>query len=251
MNTDLFGLKHVLLIGLCTVFITLSVVMLKKKRVKLDTVYRLLLTVGVVSETIKVMTYIVINEDQYFGYLPKTDLPFHLCSIQIIFTLILNLTKNHKLKRILLAFMLPTCLVGGIAAILLPTDSARTISMITIQYFLYHSAIIIFALYLYLTDEIKFEFRDYTTALLCLFAMAFIAIYLNSWIYDGNANEIGNTSINFMYVVSPPISGLPYLNKDHGWLIYFVHYAFLSVFAISLCYIKPVINQIKVCFKRA
>ncbi len=251
MNTDIFGLKHVLLLLACTVFIVLSLMILKKKNVKLETVFKLLLIVGIVSETIKVLTYIVVNEDKYFGYLPKTDLPFHLCSIQIIFTLILNLIKNKEIKRTLLAFMLPTCLIGGIAALLLPTSSARTMWMITIQYFLYHSAIIIFAIYLYLTDEIKFEFKDYKKALLCLFAMAFIAIYLNSWIYDGNESEVGNTAINFMYVVSPPMNGLPYLNKDNGWLVYFIHYGFLAVFALTMCYIKPVVNKVKTCIKRA
>lgn len=248
MNSDLFGTKHILLILLSTLFIILSLIGLTKKKVKLDTTYKLLLIIGIISETIKILTYIVINEDKYFGYLPKTDLPFHLCSIQIIFALILNVTKNKDVKRILLAFMLPTCLVGGIAAILLPTSSARTMLIISSQYFIYHATIIIFAIYLYLTEEIKFTFKDYTNSLLCLFAMAFIAIYLNSWIYDGNGNEVGNTSINFMYVVSPPMDGLPFLNKDKGWLVYFIRYAIIAVTFVTICYIKPVISKIKSLF---
>ena len=36
--------------------------------------------------------------------------------------------------------MLPSCLIGGIAAILIATDSARNSPIITIQYYLYHIA---------------------------------------------------------------------------------------------------------------
>ena len=53
-------------------------------------------TIGIISEIIKVVYYIVRNESTHGGYLPKTDLPFHLCSIQIIFLAILHYSKNEK-----------------------------------------------------------------------------------------------------------------------------------------------------------
>ena len=67
----------------------------------------------------------------------------------------------------------------------------------------------------------------------------FVAIYINSIIADGSNN------INFMYVVSPPQSGLPYLTEKYGWLVYIVHYACLILFALTMCYIKPIIVAIK------
>ena len=69
---------------------------------------------GIISETIKVFYYISTNDNG--NYLPPTDLPFHLCSIQIIFLFILHMSENQKIKRLLLAFMIPTGLFGGIAA---------------------------------------------------------------------------------------------------------------------------------------
>jgi hypothetical protein len=69
--------------------------------------------------------------------------------------------------------------------------------------------------------------------------MMFFAIYINSIVYDGASN------INFMYVVGPPQEGLPYLNKDNGWLSYIFRYAILVVFCVSLCYIKAIIDTIK------
>ena len=48
-----------------------------------------------------------------------------------------------------------------------------------------------------------------------------------------------------MYVVGPPQKGLPFLNKDHGWLVYIVHYAFLVLVSVVLCYLKAILDTIK------
>ncbi|MBO7406637.1 MAG: hypothetical protein J6V14_03320, partial [Clostridia bacterium] len=39
--------------------------------------------------------------------------------------------------------------------------------------------------------------------------------------------------------------GLPFLNKNHGWLVYFAHLAGTGIIAVTLCYIKPIINAIR------
>lgn len=235
----MFGTKHIIILVFCAIYFACAVFALKKRKPSLKTVTKILLCVGAVSETLKVCSYVVANEEKLGGYLPKTDLPFHLCSIQIIFMIILTLTQSERVKRVLYSFMLPTCLIGGFAALMLPTSSSLNMPVITVQYFLYHTSIIIFAVYLYMTDEIKFRFGDYISCLLVLYTFFFISIYLNGWV-----NDYIN-GINFMYVVNPPVSGLPYLNKNHGWLVYIVHYALLAVFCITACYIRPIIRKIK------
>ena len=67
----------------------------------------------------------------------------------------------------------------------------------------------------------------------------FFAVYINSIIYDGT------NKINFMYVASPPQSGLPFLNENHGWLVYITHYACTILICVTLCYIKPIIEFFK------
>lgn len=235
----MFSLKHIIILAICAVYIIFLTVFLKKKKSSLKMVLHHVLGVGIVSETLKIFTYIIINEEEYGGYLPKTDLPFHLCSVQIIFMLILVLSGNEKLKRVLYSFMLPTCLIGGMAAMLIPTSSSLTVNVITVQYFLYHSTIVTYAIYLYITDEIKVNLRDFRNCLLMLFGFFFVAIYLNSWVNDYCH------PINFMYVVNPPVDGLPFLNKQHGWLVYMLHYSFLAFFAVAMCYIKPIIDAVK------
>lgn len=238
----MFEPKHLIILAICAVYAACALLLLAKKRPPLDTVTKILLAIGVISETLKICTYIVMNEEEYGGYLPKTDLPFHLCSIQLLFMVVLVLSRSERVKKALYSFMLPTCLIGGFAALMIPTSSSLSVPIITVQYFLFHTSIVVFAIYLYLTNEISFEFRDYISACLMLFAVFFVAVYLNGWINDYEH------PINFMYVVGPPVEGLPYLNKDHGWLVYIVHYAALAYVCITLCFIRPVSKKIKSLF---
>lgn len=253
-GTDMFQLRHILAIVICAALIVVLPILAAKKNLKISTVHRILLAVGIVSETIKVIAYILMNEETLGGYLPKTDLPFHLCSIQIIFILILNFSKNEKVKHLLQGFMIPTCLIGGIAAIILATSSARSNWVIAVQYYGYHSVITAYAIYLLANKEIKFTVKDYANTLIMLAITLFVAIYINSILYTPKfvlnpetglfeAKEF--MSINFMYVSDPPQSGLPFLNEDHGWIVYIVHYALLAAFAVTMCYIKPIIDAIR------
>lgn len=235
----MFGTKHLIILAVCAAYIAGMLFILIRKKPSLNIVLKVLLTVGIFSETMKVCSYIVANEEKFGGYLPKTDLPFHLCSMQIILMIILVLSKNSGLKRLLYSFMLPTCLIGGFAALLLPTSSSLNMPVITVQYFLYHSSIFVYAVYLYITDEIRFDIGDYFHTCIMMFGLFFFAIYLNSWVNDYSGN------INFMYVVKPPMDGLPYLNKNRGWLVYMIRYALLALFCLTACYIKPIVSSMK------
>lgn len=232
-----FELKHIVILLISIAIITVGAVLTKKMKLK-DTC-KALFIIGIISEIVKIIYYTVANEDKFRGVLPKSDLPFHLCSIQIIFIAIVTLSKNEKLKKFILSFMIPSCLIGGFAAILLPTTSALNTWPITIQYFLYHASLVIFAIYLLVSKEIKLDISDYFNCLKFLLLLFFFAVYINSIVYDGVSN------INFMYVVGPPMEGLPFLSKEHGWLVYIFHYALLVLACVTICYIKPIIDFIK------
>ena len=232
-----FGLKHIIILIICLILIVVLSIFSRKMSFK--NVCKTLFYIGIVSELVKVFTYILINEDKFGGYLPKTDLPFHLCSIQIIFIAIVNITNSDKLKRFILSFMFPSCLIGGFAALVIATSSSLNVWPITFQYNLYHIAIIVFAINMIGNKEIKFEIKDYFNCLKFLLIVMFFAIYINSMLYDGESN------INFMYVVKPPMDGLPYLNDNHGWLSYVLKYMLLILVSITICYIRPIIVAIQ------
>lgn len=255
----MFSTLHIVTLAITSLLIVVGTIFSLK--ISFEKVTKITLGIGIVSELIKVFTYILMNEENLHGYLPKTDLPFHLCSIQILFLIALNLSKNENAKRIIRSFMLPTCLIGGFAAIMIPTSSSTsTLNILTFQYFGYHAAIMIFALRMLIGKDVRFEIRDYGSCLLLLFVAMFVALYINSILYNGSADtnfiyevtdgehvgRIQLSNVNFMYVVSPPQSGLPFLNKDHGWGVYFAHYLCLCLTGVTAVYIKPIIN----CFRK-
>ena len=233
----MFGLKHIIILIISTILVV--GLFLLSKKLRFNTICKLMFYIGIASEIIKIFYYIIANEDKYGGVLPKTDLPFHLCSIQIIFVSIVVFASNEKLKRFILSFMFPSCLFGGIAAILIPTSSSLNAWVITLQYNLYHIALIIFALKICTSKELKLTIKDYFSCLKFLLLIMFFAIYINSIVYDGNSK------INFMYVVSPPVDGLPFLTEKYGWFVYIMHYACLVLFCVTMCYLKPIITAIK------
>ena len=243
MNNALFGTKHIILIVLTLLLVALGYFLVRK--LKFKTLTRAMLYVGIVSEVIKVFYYICANEEKMGGILPKSDLPFQLCSIQIIFILILNLTSSARIRRFLTSFMIPSCLVGGLAAVLIATDSSRNgMWIITLQYFVYHAAIMIYGLYLLTCKDTKPTLEGYFDCLKLLLVLMFFSIYINSMMYDGTSN------FNFMYVVKPPQEGLPYLNDNDGWLPYIIRYGVLVVGVVTLFYVKPIFLAIKAKIKK-
>ena len=234
----LFGTKHLILVGVSIALIV--ALWFFTRRMRFQAVCKYLFYVGIVSEIVKIFYYIVQNEENWGGVLPKTDLPFHLCSIQILFIAVLNLSQNEKLKRFLLSFMYPSCLIGGVAALIIATDSSRNgFFIITAQYFLYHIALVVFALHIVASKEHKLTMEDYKNCLKMLLVMMFFAFYINSMVYDGASN------INFMYVASPPQAGLPFLTEEYGWLVYIAHYASLVIISVTLCYLGAIIRFFK------
>jgi uncharacterized membrane protein YgdD (TMEM256/DUF423 family) len=242
-DTSLFGTRYLVLIVI-SLFLIVGLYILSR-RVSIKNLSKILMGIGLVSETVKVFAYIIMNENKVFlpgvtfdGVLPKTDLPFQLCSIQIMFILIVNLVKNEKVKRFIYSFMVPSCMVGGFAAILIATSSSRSNWVIACQYFLYHVAIVVFGLRLLTAKEMKWRTKDYRNSLIMLTGIIFFSIYINSMLFDGVSD------INFMYVVHPPQKGLPYLNDNDGWLGYILRYLILVVGVITATYSKAIVSSI-------
>lgn len=234
----LFGTKHLMILAVCLVMLVLGVKFARK--LSLARMCRWMLHIGVVSEIIKVFYYILANEATYGGILPKSDLPFHLCSLQIIFILIVVCAENPKVKELLLSFMMPSCLCGGVAALLIATQSALNGGwIISLQYFGYHCAITVFGISLMTSSQIKLTGRNFLLCLKFLLGIFLLSIYINSMLYDGSFSP------NFMYVSSPPQSGLPYLNEDKGWLVYILRYALLVLVCVSGCYAYPITKNIR------
>lgn len=157
---SIFGTKNLIILAISVAVIVIGSLLARKWPIQ--KLAKTMLGIGLVSEYIKVFYYIMANEATHGGVLPKTDLPFHLCSIQLIFMAVLVFSSNQKLKNLLLSFMIPSCLFGGVAALLIATTSSLNGGWIlSVQYFGYHAAISIFAISLLLSKEFPLTVKSY------------------------------------------------------------------------------------------
>ena len=102
------GTNHFVFLGISVIIIVTSLIIFKKKNVSFNTVLNIMLVVAVLSELIKIGEYIepYTNEaGKVIGvYFDKEGLPFHLCSIQIIF--LFAQQQHQSLVQLLLLLLL-------------------------------------------------------------------------------------------------------------------------------------------------
>ena len=52
---------------------------------------------------------------------------------------------------------------------------------------------------------------------------------------------------NFMFIVRPPLEGLPFLNLNHGYYIYLFRVIMLGVIGLSLFHLPFIVKERKSC----
>jgi len=249
----MFSTMHLLILIFCVFLIVSITVYAVKKRVPLKTMLSFMVGVTIYGELIKVFSRIDVENGA--ALLSVEFLPLHLCSIQIFALWFLRFfNKSPKTEKALLAFMYPTMLVGGAAALLIATVTPISLSNPEIyEYFVYHAAVVAFGLYIALTKQVDFTWRRLGMTMALLAILFFFSIYFNAMFSQGIYRA------NFFYSSFPPLPGLPYLNfsffgqtfavEKLGWMWYLVKLVFLGFITILASY-APFLIQAQRAEKR-
>ena len=192
-------------------------------------------TISAVSETSKIMCNI--KENSSGGILDPGALPFHLCSMLLFVIAFITFGKDGALKRRLINFTAVAGVLGSVCAILIPTNGTDFLTLPAYQCFVYHSGLLWFAVYLIISKKASLGLRAYIGNIVLLLSLVLAMIYINSIlsVYD----------TNFMFLVHPPMDGLPFLTLKHGWLVYFMHLVSLGLFLITLLHLPFIITEEK------
>jgi len=179
------------------------------------------------------------------GYrLAPSHIPLNHCPFMVVLILYLALTEAPQKHRKLLAFMYPMMVGGGFIGMLLPSAAVNyhgLAELATYRYFFYHSMVIFTGLYLFLSKPFEYEMKDYGMGLFLCFCSLFIGVWVNG--FFGWDEEV-----NYMFVVRPPLKGLPILNFRHGWPGYMLDMSGIGFVLITSCYIPVIIKSIKRVF---
>ena len=167
----------------------------------------------------------------------QTQLSFHLCSIQIYLAIFINFIKNEKTLAKLKSFMVPCMLIGAAMALLIPTEGVDPSVPRVWQYMLIHGALVFYGLYLMLIERVDLSIKAYLNNLQLLLVVTIAAFVMNS--------VLEQYKTNFLFLRKPPMEGLPVLNLNNGWYVYFITLTLIACALLLLVQLPFVIKGLK------
>ena len=209
----MFTIKHLIWLALCAVLIVVATILSVRSRLSSRKASVIFTVICVLSEITKDMVGMVPSE--FGGYvLKQTAIPMHLCSLVVFAMLVIVFTKKDSTRQNLLSAVTVIGTIAPILAMLIPTEGVTFSRVITYQYFIYHAALMWFALHHMLTGQAELGKRAYVRNLGYLSLAIVLMLYINS--------ALSAYGVNYFFLRKPPVDGLPILNLDHGWYRYFV-----------------------------
>jgi len=254
----MFSIYHLIWLAICACLIPGMLCFIKKKNVSFGSVLTAAFTLSCISEFVKVISVIKMvplsDGTNTVPYIELNHLPLHMCSIQILLIAYVKFASEKSgSRRAVLAFMFPTCILGALMALLMPSIYSTTIRPdqsfthpMGYQFFLFHTMLIILGLCIYRDSGINLTAKDYRTTLMMVVLVSVAAIYLNSVfavpLYEnGDIVSIENYT-NFFFTYVPPIP--VQLTEVWHWVLYLFILFLLCAGLLALVYI-PVFRKSK------
>ena len=204
----MFSTGHLIWIGISFALIILMVMIIRRiPHMNAEKLVWICLPFGIISEIIKIASVSKIvpmmdlavtmqNGKPEIAYVPTgqytpmfgaEELPFELCSIQLLFMILIIFIKDEKIRHKVYALMYPTGLIGGTVGILLssitayyPTTASYFTSVRVYQFFIYHAMLVALCICIGRDKKVNLTWKDYKTAVLGVLLLDIPTFYLNS-----------------------------------------------------------------------
>lgn len=254
----MFSVYHIIWLLICSVIVICSLYLIKRTDFSFSSVVNCCMLVSLLSECVKVFSVVKMlplsDGKGFVPYLELNHLPLHLCSIQILFILFLRFSPdNSPLKRRLLGFMYPSCILGAAAALLMPSIYTTTIRPdqsfthpMAYQFFIFHSMLIILGISIYREFRSSLTKQDYLNSIIIIVSLAVLFIYLNSVfsvpLYEGGEVISIENYTNFFFTYNPPVPVR--LTETWHWALYLVILTAVAISLLTILYI-PVLRRSK------
>lgn len=254
----MFSIQHIIWLLISLVLIVVSLCLLFKYKPSLTTFLTICCGICIVSETIKMFTMLQLvptsDGSSLYPYIEPQHLPFHLCSIQIIFIFCARFMKEGSLRDRLLGFMYPTTLIGALFALALPSIFSTTITPaqafthpIAYELFLYHDMLVVLGIYIYYCKKDTFTTSYYFSTEAFLIFLSLASLYVNSAfsapVYENGKLVSVEHVTNFFFTFLTPI-GLK-LTEKWQWGVYILVLLGLAFLTIGIAYIPVFIRSHK------
>ena len=246
----MFTWRHLLWLVICAGIVSVLMYAYNKKRPNLERVITGALVMAIISELSEILSIIELvpsgSGELMLPYVPLNHLPLHMCSMQIIFIAVAKFMKNETRKEALLAFMAPTCVIGGFFALLLPSIFSTTIpvercftSVIGYQFFLYHTMLISLGLIIVRSGRVAWGMKHYRNTVLFVYLLGIISLFLNSMFASPTYEDGKLVSVdfwtNFFFTYQNPL-GIQ-ITQLWQWYLYMLILMVLAALLIYLFYL--------------
>ncbi len=232
----MFTLEHLIWLSVIAAAVVASLILARKLNTSHATIQKIVFYVLVVLKIVHLS--LSMKESPHGGMvINQTQLSFHLCSIMIYAVILINIIKNEKFVKVAKCFMVPCMLIGAAMALLIPTEGVNAATPRVWQYMLIHGTLVFYGFYLALIERVDMSFKAYLTNLKLLLAVVMVAFLMNSVLEQYKAN--------FLFLREPPMTGLPILNLDHGWFVYFICLAFVACLLLFLVHLPFILYAAK------
>lgn len=231
----MFSLNHIILLVVCAAMVSVATFVTVKLKLSSHKVSVIFFVICCISEIIK--DFVNIIPSNFGGYvLDPFDIPLHLCSVVIFAVFYIVVTKNSEGKEHIKTAVVVIGLVAPLLALIIPAEGVNFNNIITYQYFGYHTALFWYSLHLVITKQVTFGFKEYLRNLIYLFITLMALLYLNS--------ALSVYGVNYCYLRKPPLDGLPILNLNHGWPVYFATIVLIGIVSVTVVHLPSLIKEI-------
>ena len=233
---EMFTAEHLIWMVLCAAFIAGMTVLSTKKRWSLRQAGYVMTAICAFSEVSKVMSEMRASPAGGMALDPGA-LPFHLCSLMLFGVLYITFGREGRARQAVISFLAVMGTLGSFCAIMIPTNGTDFTQIYAYQCFVYHAGLLWFCLHLLLSGRAELGAKALVRNLGLLLALTFAMLYVN-----GALSAYGT---NFMYVVRPPMEGLPFLNLDRGWYVYLLRLMLLGGGLVTLFHLPFILRERK------
>ncbi len=234
----MFSPAHLIWLGCIFAAIAIAFVITKKLGPSHQTVHNIITVILVITHIVYMAVSMQEVDSEFGGFiLNRENLPFHLCSMMIYFTVFLHFIKSETLRAKIKSFMVPAMLVGAAMALFIPTAGVNAADIGVWEYMVAHGVLVFYGLYLMAIEKVDLGLKAYFNNLLFLTATTLFAFIMNSILVDANAN--------YFFLRKPPMDGLPILNLDNGWYAYIVTLIAVACILIFLIQLPFIIKEQK------
>ena len=240
----MFSIDHFIWIGISLFFAGILLFFSRKFKFSFKTATYVILGIYLISEISKIFYQVLPTADGNGFYFNPSYLPLQMCSITLFFVIYLAFSKNVKGIEFVKSFVIEMMLIAAPVALLFGTcfnsentahafDSFKDFEVY--QFFLYHSGMVWYGLYLVTTKQVKMGFKPWWQSLIVITILLLTSVWINGIL------SVYHT--NFMFTVTPPVNGIPLINLKHGYAPFLIHYLIAIAFITLLFQLPSIIKQ--------